>query len=109
MLDKILSGFTKIFGSKSDRDIKKVEPIVKQINKRYEELALLSDDQLKQITEGLKERLKKATEEIDESIQTFKARLSSFSDENALTMDERRSINDELEQLEKEWLEIIEE
>jgi len=108
MLDKILSGFTKIFGSKSDRDIKKVEPLVKQINKRFEELALLSDDQLKNITYELKERLKKSTEETDQSIQTIKSRLASFSEEETLSIDERRSLNEELDQLEKEWLEIIE-
>ena len=56
MLDKLL---TKIFGSKHQRDIKKIMPIVSLINQHYQEYQKLSDDQLKAKTAEFKERLAK--------------------------------------------------
>ncbi len=46
--------FTKIFGSKSERDIKKIYPIVSEINKFYEEYKLLTDEELKAKTAEFK-------------------------------------------------------
>ena len=47
----------KIFGSKNERDIKKMLPLVQQINALEIEFQKLSDDQLKAKTAGFKERL----------------------------------------------------
>jgi preprotein translocase subunit SecA len=49
----------KIFGSKNERDIKKMQPLVQRINALEEEYQKLSDDQLKAKTAGFKERLAK--------------------------------------------------
>jgi len=49
--------FTKIFGSKHERDVKKLQPLVDQINAFYEEYEKLSEEQLKAKTEELKERI----------------------------------------------------
>ncbi|RKY77078.1 hypothetical protein DRQ00_07615, partial [candidate division KSB1 bacterium] len=38
---------TKIFGSKHEREIKKIKPIVEQINQLYEEYHQLSDAELR--------------------------------------------------------------
>jgi preprotein translocase subunit SecA len=48
---------TKIFGTKHDRDVKKLRPIVAEINEEYEKLASLSDDELKAKTDEFKQRL----------------------------------------------------
>ena len=40
-----MSFITKIFGSKHDRDIKKMEPIVEEINSFFTEYEPLSDEQ----------------------------------------------------------------
>ncbi len=48
---------TKIFGSKHERDVKKLWPIVEEINSVYEGLSDLSDDQLTAKTEEFKKRL----------------------------------------------------
>ena len=55
MLSKI---FTKIFGTKFERDTKKLRPIVDEINEYYSQLQSLSDNQLKAKTLEFKERLK---------------------------------------------------
>jgi preprotein translocase subunit SecA len=47
----------KIFGSKNERDIKKMLPLVRQINALEIEYQKLSDDQLKAQTAGFKARL----------------------------------------------------
>ncbi len=57
---------TKIFGTKHDRDIKKISPLVGEINGEFEKLASLTDDQLKAKTEEFKKRL--AEEETPDDI-----------------------------------------
>ncbi|PIU83317.1 MAG: preprotein translocase subunit SecA [Elusimicrobia bacterium CG06_land_8_20_14_3_00_38_11] len=49
--------FRKIFGTKSERDIKKILPIISQINSFEEEIKKLSDDSLKLKTDEFKNRL----------------------------------------------------
>ena len=48
---------TKIFGTKHDRDVKKLRPIVDEINESYEKLTSLSDDELKAKTDEFRKRL----------------------------------------------------
>ena len=38
---------TSVFGKKSDKDLKKILPIVEEINIKYDSLSELSDDDLK--------------------------------------------------------------
>jgi preprotein translocase subunit SecA len=54
ILESIL---TKIFGSKHERDVKRITPIVETINMRFEELESLSDDELRAKTDEFKKRL----------------------------------------------------
>jgi len=53
----MLNIITKIFGTKHDRDIKKINPLVVEINERFEELSGLSDEELKGKTEVFRARL----------------------------------------------------
>lgn len=47
---------TKLFGSKNDREIKRMQKVVKRINGLEEELLLLSDEELKAKTDQFKQR-----------------------------------------------------
>ncbi|HAV63165.1 MAG TPA: preprotein translocase subunit SecA, partial [Verrucomicrobiales bacterium] len=49
--------FKKIFGSRNDREIRKLRPTVARINEAEEQLKSLSDDQLRQKTAEWKEQL----------------------------------------------------
>jgi len=60
---------SKVFGSKHDRDIKKIQPIVYEINEIYETLHDKSDDWFKNRTEELKTELKPLGEEYVERIE----------------------------------------
>ena len=48
---------TKLFGTYSDRQIKKLEKIAKQIEALAEKYAAMTDDELKAVTPALKSRL----------------------------------------------------
>jgi preprotein translocase subunit SecA len=61
----ILKLYTSIFGTKHDRDVKKIWPIVGQINAYFEEYHALSDEQLQNKTVEFKERLS-AGETVDD-------------------------------------------
>ena len=54
----VTSLITKIFGSKYDRDLKKIHPIVITINEYYEKFRSLSEEDLKAKTDEFKERLR---------------------------------------------------
>ncbi len=56
MISKVL---TKVFGTKHDREIKKIRPIVEQINALEPEIERLSDNDLKAKTPYFKERIER--------------------------------------------------
>ena len=62
MIDQVL---TAIFGSKHERDVKRMLPIVAQINALEPEISKLSDDGLRSKTQEFRERLKPAVEALD--------------------------------------------
>ena len=51
--------FNKIFGTYSEREIKRIMPIVKKVNSLEESIEKLSDKELREKTEEFKGRLKK--------------------------------------------------
>ena len=54
MFSKVI---TNLFGTKHERDVKKRQPLVEEINHRFAELERLSDDDLKAKTDEFKRRL----------------------------------------------------
>ncbi|TAH26850.1 MAG: preprotein translocase subunit SecA [Cytophagales bacterium] len=55
MLGAISQAIAKVFGSKSEKDLKQILPLVTNINEAYAKLQILSDEQLRQETKKLKE------------------------------------------------------
>ncbi|MCG9880343.1 MAG: preprotein translocase subunit SecA [Bacteroidia bacterium] len=68
MIGSIFKGITKIFGSKTDRDLKELYPIVTQINTVYEQLRNISDDELRGKTAEFKQRIQSRLQEIDNTL-----------------------------------------
>src|ERR1051326_591231 len=62
MIDKVL---TAIFGSKHERDVKRMLPVVQQINDLEPEIQALSDDGLRARTEEFRARLRPFVEALD--------------------------------------------
>lgn len=69
----MLKFLSKLFGSKSERDIKSIQPLVEKIKEEYEKLSSLSNDELRGKTISFKERIKEYLSEIDTEISALKA------------------------------------
>ena len=81
---------TKLFGNKSQRDLKEIDPYVIKIKAVYPEIQKLSNDELRAKTDEIKQR-----------IQDF------VSEENARVEELRKGIEDkELEERETIWAEV---
>lgn len=88
---------SKIFGSKSERDIKQVQPLVSQINEQYAKLASLTNDELRAKTTDFKRRIAEYLEDIDKEIAELKAAADQEAD-----MNEKTAIYEKVDKLGKE-------
>ena len=52
-----MSAITKIFGTHSERELKRITPIVDKVESYHDAMAELSDEELKNKTKEFKERL----------------------------------------------------
>ncbi|MEA1873573.1 MAG: preprotein translocase subunit SecA [Bacteroidota bacterium] len=68
-----LNVVTNIFGSKADRDLKEVQPIVEKIIAVYETLSKISNDELRAMTADLKQRIQDSFSGEREKIIELKA------------------------------------
>ncbi len=104
---------TKIFGSKHERDTKKIEPIVQEINEIYETLHDLSDEELKSKTDEFKKRIKDKTGELENQLKELKEHLFNppeqgfFPEEKKQIENQIVEVDEELKKVEKEALEEI--
>jgi preprotein translocase subunit SecA len=101
----MLKFLTKIFGTKHDKDIKRLAPIVDEINEIYEQLHTLSDDELRAKTADFKARIKAHCAETEKALEDEKKKLDNLD----LTFNEVQAIKDEIEALEKQLHEETEE
>jgi preprotein translocase subunit SecA len=106
MLDKVSKVLTKIFGTKSSRDLKKLWPIVDEIKSFEEEIKALSDEELKQKTADFRQLIKDRTADVSSQIEEIKEKMDS--NDETITLEERREFSDQLKELEEEWLVILE-
>ncbi|MBN1638024.1 MAG: preprotein translocase subunit SecA [Ignavibacteriales bacterium] len=101
MFNKLLR---KIFGDKNTKAMKDMWPIVDEINRIWEGLKDLSDDELKAKTTEFKNKIQSETEELRSRIFELREMLKSDQSEREIT-----SIHDEIEKLDKELDEKYEE
>ncbi|RXK47175.1 preprotein translocase subunit SecA [Aquirufa rosea] len=71
MLSIFSKTVTKIFGTKSERDIKALMPIVDKIKEEYARLSHISDDELRQKSYDFKARIQAFLAEIDAKINSL--------------------------------------
>lgn len=106
MIDYISKFLTNIFGTKSSRDLKKLWPIVDEIKSHEASVKALTDDELKQKTADFKNLIRERTQEVSDQIIVIKEKMGS--NDESITLEDRREFSDQLEQLEAEWLDILE-
>ncbi|MEI8134053.1 MAG: preprotein translocase subunit SecA [bacterium] len=95
----MLKFIQKIFGSKNEKDVKDLLPIVDQINEEYAKLASLSDAELQAKTLEFRARIKEATGAIEEEMVQLREDLKQD-----LPHEERMAIFNKLDVLQAELL-----
>ncbi|MGD0709813.1 MAG: preprotein translocase subunit SecA [Bacteroidales bacterium] len=102
----MLGTLKKMFGSKSDRDIKSVTPLVNKIHEEYQIITKLSNDELRQKTIEFKARIALFMEEEDKEIKALRDRLENDLD---IENEEKEKIYQSIDKLEKVISKKIEE
>ncbi|HRO42138.1 MAG TPA: preprotein translocase subunit SecA, partial [Flavipsychrobacter sp.] len=98
---------SKIFGgNKSDKDVKRIQPIVADINRIYNSLQALSHDDLRNKTQEFRVRIKEYLKDIDAEIAGRKSDAESYSGDD---IHGRESIYEDIDKLTKRRDEQIEE
>jgi len=106
MFDSFIKSVSSLFGSKSDRDLKSIRPIVAQINALGPQIEPLTDAQLAAKTQEFKDKIRAAAEPSRTRIDELKAELDAPN--SPLSIDERREKAEEIDELEKDELDAIE-
>ena len=91
---------TKLFGNKSQKDMRAVMPYVEKIKSVYAQIDALSDDELRARSAALMQRLQDAVAADKSKIIQLKASIES------LDIDKREKVYNEIDRLEKEVLDI---
>ncbi|MGV3761684.1 preprotein translocase subunit SecA [Parapedobacter sp.] len=94
----MLTFLSKIFGSKSDRDIKHIQPLVAKIKEEYPKLAALTNDELRAKTADFKQRIAEFLADIDKEIAALKVE----ADQEGVEMTEKTAIYDKVDKLGKD-------
>ena len=98
-LTKIL---TSLFGNKSTRDMKLIQPLVEKVKAAYPEIQKLDNDQLRQRTKDIQRQVQDSAKTQKDEIERLKATIEDTP------IDERSEIFAQIDKLEKEALEIYE-
>ena len=99
-INKILS---KLFGNKSTRDMKEIQPYVETIKKTYETIDQLDNDALRAKTKELQHQVQHSADDLREEINQLKEKIETLPIEN------REDVFNRIDKLEKEVLERFEE
>lgn len=94
----MLKFITKIFGSKSEKDIKRMMPLVHQTKKEGEALQGLSNDELRAKTREVQDFIDQELKDIDDRIAALHKKIADQPD---LDLDEKESIFGQIDALEK--------
>ncbi|MFC1548372.1 preprotein translocase subunit SecA [Candidatus Omnitrophota bacterium] len=73
----MISFLRKIFGTQNERELKKIEPLVPEINSLEAEVSALSDEEIRQRADKIKEDLKLAQEEIAPAVEKIRESVAT--------------------------------
>jgi len=89
----LINVISKVFGSKNDRDVKKMAPIVEQISALEAQIKPLTDDQLRAKTDEFRARIRQ--------------RVDAIPDEPDADFDRQKQIEEQRRRAENEVLDEI--
>ncbi|MCK9611933.1 MAG: preprotein translocase subunit SecA [Bacteroidales bacterium] len=88
----------QLLGSKSDRDIKAIKPVIQNIHIAYEAISQLSNDGLRAKTQEFRERIKEYLKEDEEEITRLKDQAEN---DESVSIEAKEDIYQEIDRLEK--------
>lgn len=98
-----LNTFLKsLFGDKSTRDMKLIQPVVEKIKAAYPEIKALDNDALRARTKEIQKYVQDSASEQKKEIEALRAKIEDTP------IDEREAIFNQIDKLEKEVLDIYE-
>lgn len=100
----------KVFGSKADRDLKQIRPVLNKVLEAYGPIDKLSNDELRAKTEELKARLRECEAPFEKRIAEIKAKLDEdipVHEKESLATESDKLVKDEDAEIEKVLDEIL--
>ncbi|TSJ38691.1 preprotein translocase subunit SecA [Mucilaginibacter corticis] len=95
----MLNFISKLFGSKSERDVKAIMPLVEKVKAEFAKLDQITNDELRARTLTFKETIKQGLAQIDEDIQAIKDQTESNPD---MDVHEKVELYTQLDKLQKD-------
>ncbi len=93
----MLQFFKNLFGSKHEKDVQDLYPIVEEINRHYSTLQSLSDDELRGKTVEFQQRIKEHIKDIESNIHQVKETLAGSK-----SFEEREELYTRIDELQKQ-------
>ncbi len=92
----------KLFGDKKSRDLKAYRPLVEAVLQVYPEIQALSNDELRERSKAIRQRIQDSVKDLREQIQVLKDKIPSTD------IQDRAPIFSQIDKLEKDVLETFE-
>ena len=87
-----------LFGNKSTRDLKEVTPLLNKVREAYEHVKPLSNDELRQLSEKLKQTVKDAIISDQQEVEVLKEEAES----DEVELNDKEDIYNKIDKIEKE-------
>ncbi|RRB04603.1 preprotein translocase subunit SecA [Larkinella rosea] len=97
MINLITKSITKLFGTKSDRDMRDLLPYVDKVNAEFQKLQSLSNDELRNVTTQLKQVIAQRLQPIDTQLTDLHQQVTDQPD---LDVDAKQRIFNQIDKLE---------
>jgi len=98
MLDFFTKNVSKLFGTKSDRDLKEIQPVVNKVLSEYTKLSNISDEDLRAKTTEFKKRINEFSNKEKQEVATLRQKIES---DLTLNVEDKERIYEEIDELEK--------
>ncbi|MEM1136050.1 MAG: preprotein translocase subunit SecA [Bacteroidota bacterium] len=99
MINSLTKAFSKIFGTKTDKDLKELIPLVENINQEYAQITNITDDELREKTTTIRQVIDNHLKSIDDEIEGLHKYIA---DHPELDIDEKETTFENIDKLEED-------
>jgi preprotein translocase subunit SecA len=98
MLDFFTKNISKLFGTKSDRDLKEIQPLLDKVLEEFPKMASLSNDQLRDKTAEFKKRIADYSAAERKQVADIRSRIDN---DLTIEVEQKEKLYEEIDELEK--------